>query len=325
MIGIPTGIARWYDGRCPGAVACPVAVGRWAEVWVSRRMAIALAAALAVVVLVALVLVGRSSLLPDSRAEVHARLAGVGDALARAGTAVVTFSGELVPQVPGPGGRWAGTSTVRFGDDPAADTGYARIEADGRPAVQARELSTGTDTYYRSPALAPADGRPWIDGARTAVRWPSPYADPGLRVTDLQVWQGFLRGVSEYDANEARTDDLPDVPDAPHEYRLLCVKSAASCPPPFGSPLDTYFNVVPTHPVLSAWIDDDGRLRKFQVEAHMLYQGDQPGGNTPGVTHPSGEYIARATFALDRFGTPLTVTAPPADQVTQERSVSVPD
>ena len=75
---------------------------------------------------------------------------------------------------------------------------------------------------------------------------------------------------------------------------------------------------------VDVWIDDDGLLRKMQVEADLLYLSDQPGGD-PNVFHPSGEYIARATWTLDGFGTPVSVAAPPAGQVSESRTASVPN
>ena len=77
---------------------------------------------------------------------------------------------------------------------------------------------------------------------------------------------------------------------------------------------------MPTYPVFSAWLDDDGLLRKLQVHMSLMYTPEGTPTEAAEI-HPQGEYVADMTFELDRFGTPVTVTAPPADQLTRSSVV----
>lgn len=260
----------------------------------------------------------------ESPEEVHARLAALNAELIEAGSAKITFTGELAPQVAGPTGRWEGTTLMKFGAEPSWDTAYSTITADGQQPVQAREVHVGADRFYTSPAVRTPDGRPWIEARSTSVDWGSNYSTPEFRVTDFVLWREFFDNISVGHANQAKTEDLPDVPGAKHEYLFRCIPSTPGCPPPIGSFLDDVFNQVALGTTLSAWFDDDGLLRRMQMETSLFYQPDEPGAD-PNVFHPGGEYFARATWTLDDFGTPVSVAAPPADQVTESRTASVRD
>jgi hypothetical protein len=258
----------------------------------------------------------------ESPEEVHARLAAMDAKLIEAGSARITFTGELAPQVAGPTGRWQGTTLMKFGAEPSWDTTYSTITADGQQPVQAREVHVGTDTFYNAPAVQARDGRPWLNARSTSVNWGSNYSSLAFRVTDFVLWREFFDNISVGHANQAKTEDLPDLPGAAHEYRMVCNVSMPQCPPPIGSFLDDVFNTA--NLTLSAWFDDDGLLRRMQMETDLFYLRDEPGGD-PNVFHPSGEYSARATWDLSDFGTAVSVAAPPEDQVSESRTASVRD
>ncbi len=260
----------------------------------------------------------------ESPEEVAARLSVMNAKLIEAGSARITFTGELAPQVAGPTGRWEGTTLMKFGAEPSWDTTYSLITADGQQPVQGREVHVGTDTFYNSPTVRADDGRPWINARKTSVDWGSQYSTPEFRVTDFALWREFFDNVPVGYANDAATEELPDLPGAEHEFRLRCYPVMPQCPPPVGSFLDDVFNSMDIPPTLSAWVDDDGLLRKMQVEASLFYKSGEPGGD-PNVFHPSGEYFARATWTLDQFGTAVSVAAPPEGQVSESRTASVPN
>jgi hypothetical protein len=260
---------------------------------------------------------------PEGSKEIHQRLANVSQKLRSVGSARVTFNADIEPQVAGPWATLQGTSMIKFGATEDWDTTYSSIVANGKAPFQAHGVRVGQDTYFSSPKIVPEDRRPWFN-AKTPAAWGTLLADPTLGLTDFTVWEGFLSNTTAQNAFDGKTDELPDVKGADHEYRVRCTpKIDAGCPPPFGSGLDDVFDQVPTYPLISAWIDDDGLVRKLEVSMSLMYQGD---GTTSGaVGHPSGEYIAKMTFSLDKFGTPVTVTAPPADQVTESRTVALKD
>lgn len=257
---------------------------------------------------------------PESREQIAGRLTGTGQRLKEAGTARVTFTSEMRPQLGGRKVTLQGTSLIRFGDRPAWQTTYTRIAATGHPTLQARGVHVDDETYYTSPGMVAADGRPWFDD-ETLSDWGSGFSDPRMGVSDLMVWQRFLDDVSEGIAANGETDDLPDVKGAPHEYRFRCTPNKdVFCPPPFRTGLDLMFNrVIP--PLFSVWIDDSGRLRRLDVETSVLYVDDGTGNDQ--FTHPQDEWEIRTSFTLDQFGTPVTVTTPPADQVTQSQQVTL--
>jgi hypothetical protein len=256
---------------------------------------------------------------PVDRAEAAARLTGTGQRLKEAGTARVAFSTEMRPQLGGQKVTLQGTSLVKFGERPEWTTTYTQIAATGHPTLQGQGVHVGDEDYYTSPTLETSDGRRWYE-SHTSADWGSPFANPYLGVADLMVWQRFLDDVSEPIAANGATDELPDLPGAPHEYRFRCTpEKDVFCPPPFRTALDLLFNkVVP--PLFSVWVDDAGRLRKLEVETSVLYDDDGTGSDN-GISHPRDEWEIRTSFTLDGFGTPVTVTMPTADQVTQSRTV----
>ncbi|MFU8854682.1 hypothetical protein ACNAW0_27470 [Micromonospora sp. SL1-18] len=88
-------------------------------------------------------------------------------------------------------------------------------------------------TYYSSPSVVAADGRPWYE-SHTPANWGALFANPDMGVADFPVWQRFLEDVTVEVANDGKTDKLPDVKGAEHEYKLHCTPgSDVGCPPPF--------------------------------------------------------------------------------------------
>jgi len=254
---------------------------------------------------------------PETPKIVEARVTNVGQRLRSTGSARVRFTAEIHPQISGPSATWAGVSMVKFGDTDDWDTTYTSIVADNKPAIQGHGVRVGTQTYYTSPSLMPADGRPWFS-ATTGAYWGNVLADPNLGLPDFTLWQRFLSQMSAAQAFSGSTDDLPDVKGASHEYLIRCTPvSDAWCPPPLGTTMDGVFNQVPEYPRFKAWFDDDGLLRKLEVGITFMYRADGTGGANEAAFHPSGEFFANMTFELDKFGTPVAITAPAADQVTK--------
>jgi hypothetical protein len=257
----------------------------------------------------------------DGSKEIHQRLANVDQALRSAGSARVTFNAEIKPQVSGPSATLQGTSMIKFGDTADWDTTYSSIVADGKAPIQAHGVRVGQDTYFSSPSMEPEDGRSWFT-AETPAAWGGLFADPRLGLGDFTVWNEFLADTTEANAFDGATDELPDVDGAEHEYKIRCTpQQDAGCPPPFDSGLDDVFDQA-VYQRMSAWIDDEGRVRKLEVDLSVIYAGDD-GSYAPTPDHPYGEYFAKMTFTLDEFGTPVTVTAPPDDQITQSRVVGI--
>jgi hypothetical protein len=151
--------------------------------------------------------------------------------------------------------------------------------------------------------------------------WETGLADPELGLTDYPMWQEFLNNVQRDNGIAAVTDELTDIDGAEHEYRLTCTPGDdAGCPPPFGTPLDQFFNQVPDI-TWSIWLDGDGRPRRVDV-ANTLWWDPDLAPAEPGVPHRPEVYEYRATFEFTGFGTAVTVAAPPAKEISEQRVVA---
>jgi len=293
---------------------------------VRSKSSVGLAAALVVVIglVLALKLGAFSGLFAESKDATRATLTQTSARLAKAGTARVAFTGGLKPQVAGLTASWSGTTLISFSADPSWESTYAKVEVPGK-SVPAKVLHKGSQTLVSSPALAVPDGRAWVDTRETALLWQHALADPTLGITDFTMWEKILDTVTPVGAAETKTGGLPDVKGAGHEYQVVCFQTAGSCPPPFGSDkLDYLFNSVGHQLELSAWYDDDGLLRRLDVEGSMLWDTRVAGAdNTVPNSHPDGEYYYNASFTLDNFGSPVTVTMPADNQISQSRGVTL--
>ncbi|GIF04482.1 hypothetical protein Asi03nite_20200 [Actinoplanes siamensis] len=274
-----------------------------------------IAAVLAGVVAADLISGGRLIRLPDGENETYRRFARINAELVRAGTARVTFTATMIP-----GGAWAGTSAVRFGETPVWDTSYDRATVgDGTAPMRRLHLDERTE-YLSSPALRPADERAWIDPDVTSVTF-GPISSPRTGVADVTTWLRFLGGVDRAHALQAK-HDLPDVPGAPHEFLFRCFATVAQCPPPYETELDDAFNTSQATD-LRVWLDDDGRLRRLGVFAVLDHLEADGSRDVRDLSHPIVASTVEATFDLRDFGIPVLVAAPPRAEVSTERYLKV--
>ncbi len=240
-------------------------------------------------------------------------LSGQWDTLREAGTVSVTFDGILYVEHPisRTSGLWEGTSVVALGDPVRSDTTYTTADSsrsDGRTVSRPmRELRVGDDRWYQGKNLRSADGRPWIH------RTPSErliddggYGDPTLRVTDLSLWLEFLRELPGSTAVASKNDALKDLPGAPREYHVVCAYASDFCPKATMGRLDSLFETV-SQLNFDVWAGEDGRLRQLAVTITFL--DDTSAGQVP--------YKLKANFSVTGFGAPLTVTPPPAGEVSR--------
>ena len=292
-----------------------------------KKLGIGLAAVLVVLLglTLALKLGAFAGILPESEDVTRATLTQTSAKLAKAGTARITFTGGIKPQVAGLSANWSGTTQISFSDNPSWESTYDKVEVPGGKSVQATVLHKGSQTLVSSPALAIQDGRTWVNTRTTPMLWQHPLATPSLGITDFTMWEQILDTITPYGAHDAKTDELPDVKGADHEYYVTCTRVSGSCPPPFGShDLDYLFNNVGRQLRLSAWYDDDGLLRRLDVDGSVAWNSALAGGQDPiPNSHPDGEYYYEASFTLDSFGSPVTITMPPDSQVTQSPGVTL--
>lgn len=122
---------------------------------------------------------------------------------------------------------------------------------------------------------------------------------------------------------DKRTDDLAEVAGAPYEYEVACYPSDGTCPLPFGTNLDLYFNQLGEVPTISAWYGEDGLIRRLDVEGDLDFSPAASQTDPTGAHHPQSAHHYRASFTLDQFGTPVTVTPVPDNKITQSPFVKL--
>lgn len=253
----------------------------------------------------------------------YVRLQQTGAKLTAARSARITFTASLTSVLFGPVANWSGTTMMAFASDSSSwQTTYDKIESPQFGAISGKLVHTPSQTVFSSPALVVPDKRKWNDlKSRAFITWPQPLADPDLGITYFPVWQDMIDSLNVQAGEDKRTHDLPDVAGAPYEYKLECYHSAGDCPLPFGTNLDLYFNVEGEIPQLHAWYGKDGLIRRLDVEGQVAWNSKLAGTDPLSPDYPNGTHTYRASFVLDDFGTPVTVTPVPADQITQSHII----
>jgi hypothetical protein len=258
--------------------------------------------------------------------------------LEKARTATVTLSGTFHPEVGAEKVHWTGTTLAAFaGGSSNWQTTFSPMEVWGLSTtglgdhpIQLKAVHTGSQTVYSSPSFVLKDKKPWVDPKTTAIVLPSRLADLGLGLTDLNTWLPILGRVSPLDAedaaNPARTKAMAAVSGAPHKFMVRCSETGGECPPPWHTDIDQLFPDDPQPPIIYAWFDDDGMLRQLRVTGPLYYDPAQHPADTDGAhdaASASGEFTYYLTFTFSGFGSPATITAPAADQITSEQYVAV--
>ncbi|GAA2867254.1 hypothetical protein Acy02nite_10390 [Actinoplanes cyaneus] len=237
----------------------------------------------------------------------YKELSKVREKLEKAGTARVDFTASLTGGKPF--GEWQGTSVVRF-TEPSWDTSYTRMAGTGTDGITARRVHVGNADYYTSTDLIAPDGRPWWDASRTAQVWGDQLSNPQLNVADITTWLPFFGGLDVYLADSAKQSD--------HKYRLECMSGRSVCPPPFGTRLDDHFDQT-SPPILTAQLDDDGRLVKLDVECVLTNSDKVEPGDVS--LRPKATYYVKASFELSGFGDDAQIQAPADAEITASNRV----
>ncbi|MFI1988187.1 hypothetical protein [Actinoplanes sp. NPDC020271] len=238
----------------------------------------------------------------DTPEAAYKELSKVREKLEKAGTARVEFTASL--RGGKPFGEWQGTSVVRL-KEPSWDTSYTKMAGTGTDGITARRVHVGGADYYTSPDLVAPDGRPWWDASRTVQIWGDQLSDPQLDVADITTWLPFFGGLDIHLADSAKEGD--------HKYRLECMSGRSVCPPPFGTRLDRHFDQT-SPPILTAELDDDGRLVKLDVECVLTNSGKVEQDDV--ALRPKDAYYVKASFKLSGFGDEATIQAPADAEIT---------
>jgi hypothetical protein len=90
------------------------------------------------------------------------------------------------------------------------------------------------------------------------------------------------------------------------------IDSSTNVPPGLRDNLKSLSGLFGTIPA-DIWIDGDGRLRQERIQLDI---DEMFSRMAPDATEPSDHVVVTATLNLYDFGTPVSVEAPPADQVS---------
>lgn len=248
-----------------------------------------------------------NTLVGDNGADNGARILRTSAKLAAAKTAKIAFTADLRGSTEV---LLVGTTSIQFATDPAKSTWSADNTPPkyGPQSLTATVLHQGDSTLMRSAGLVVDAKTPWVELGKTPIAWVNPVLDPTLGFTDFTLWEKKLQNMP---AREYEFQDhvLPDMPGAKYKY-------AISCDPtddylfPIGTGLDQMTNES-SGQNFNLWYSDDGLLLGLEVSGYL----DWSGATDDGVQHFSNESFS-LRFTLSDFGVPVTVTMPPATQIT---------
>ena len=247
-------------------------------------------------------------------------------------TARVRFTGVLHSTA---GGTGAGFDITISGQG-AEDFASRRVELTmalplGVGAVDERIL--GGVLYLRLPAQLSAQrpaGKAWLRVdlnalARQTLGSPLSSLTPG-GTSDPGDLLGYLQGLSDSGLTEVGSDTIDGAPTTHYRGVIDLNRAADKLPAAAAAALRQMISRLGTgrQPV-DVWVDDQGRARQLRMDLGLpanAFAGTAGRGSTP---RPGGAGGAGATMtitvAFSGFGEPVSIVAPPPDQVADAASL----
>jgi hypothetical protein len=232
------------------------------------------------------------------------------------------------------GAREEGTQAVRSAYDKTAEEDTARVTlkvrtsaqgtsvtADGKGTVDLEDgdsvMTVTADgqrmeqrvvdqvLYQKPPAGQAPGGKPWIkiDLERVAAR----QGAGGQTMNDPARSAALAKAVDDKDVTEKGTADVGGV----HTTRYRVVVDVAELPD--GRKLSK--QIGPTLP-MDLWLDDDGRIRRQQVDMTVKAPAAAQGESRAGASSGPQQVTVRTVLEFTDFGVEVDADAPPARQVT---------
>jgi hypothetical protein len=157
-----------------------------------------------------------------------------------------------------------------------------------------------------------AGGKPWVSidvNKITQQQYGSSLSElEGSMPSDPADVLGYLRVASDQ-VREIGPDTVDGTPTKHYDVTIDLDKAAAGRPAQVQQATQKLEQQLGTHTLpAQVWIDDQGRLRKITLEEKVT-----PPSTASGAT-ATGPVSLSLTETLSDFGTPVNVTAPPADQ-----------
>jgi hypothetical protein len=181
----------------------------------------------------------------------------------------------------------------------------------GLGTVEVRTI--GSVAYVKLPTnfQALVGGKTWIQADLPTIdglagqQLGLPALGSGLDMTGMLDW---LRGVSS-DVTQIGTDIIHGVATTHYRASVDLTKAVANAPAAVRSGVERAAQAVGQTIPVEVWVDGQGRLRQLTATI------DPGNAQAPSDLGPSTTGPVVATVDLWDFGAPVTVTAPPADQV----------
>jgi len=182
--------------------------------------------------------------------------------------------------------------------------GYGTVEVRAIGSVAYVKLPSKFQSLVGGKAWVQAD-LPTVDGL-AGQQLGLPALGAGLDMTGMLDW---LRGVSS-DVTEVGPDTINGVSTTHYRATVDLAKAAANAPAAAQSRVQQAAQALGQTLPVDVWVDGQGRLRQLTTSI------DTGTGQAPSDLAASGTGPIVATVDLWNFGVPVTVTAPPADQVS---------
>ena len=213
------------------------------------------------------------------------------------------------------GGTVTATGTGNF------DTGEAAAEvamADGPRESTITVLRTGTGVYARLPGgMNPmSTGKPWvsIDAPTLARLTELALGESAAHITGAPLDAlAYLRAVSG-DVTVVGTDTTRGEPTTRYRAAVDPARAAAQLPGALRAHAPAS-GAAPASLPADVWIDGEGRLRKLVITDPADAGAGAAAGTVPAPAADPPPGPTTITLELWDFGTPVEVSAPPADQV----------
>jgi hypothetical protein len=184
-------------------------------------------------------------------------------------------------------------------------------------------LSDGTDLYLNVPALATlTGGKTWLEvpvteaasgtGANAGALSGGALGDPTQILSLLSQYGGAVTTVGPATVGGTPTTEYQ----ANISLAQVADKAAAGSRHPFTSrDRQGLQKLGITSVPVTVWIGTDGKLRQVQVTVDLTH-ATLPGAGSSSTSTTAALPVVTETIGFTDYGTPVTVTPPPASQVT---------
>lgn len=180
----------------------------------------------------------------------------------------------------------------------------------GSRSVPTTEIVDGSDLYVQIPAAAQArlGGKPWLKVSIAQYQSASSGSrDPSQTLSLLEADSSSVTKVG--------TEKIDGVATTHYRAQVDTAKASARASAAGKRLLSELGSLSgsSTLPV-DAWIDHHGMLRQLSYSVTLQH----PPAGTPALAGPAFPVTTRVVLGLSHFGTPVTVSPPPADQVSTQ-------